>query len=55
MRLHISVACSGIPFCRSVTETAGSYSEALSIIGEYVNITSVDDGQGYGGDMEMEL
>lgn len=38
-----------------ITETAGSYSEALGIIGEYVNITSVDDGQGYGGDMEMEL
>lgn len=41
--------------CSRITETAGSYSEALSIIGEYVNITSVDDGQGYGGDMEMEL
>lgn len=41
--------------CSRITETAGSYSEALSIIGEYVNITSVDDSQGYGGDMEMEL
>ena len=41
--------------CSRITETAGSYSEALGIIGEYVNITSVDDGQGYGGDMEMEL
>lgn len=38
-----------------ITETAGSYSEALSIIGEYVNITSVDDGQDYGEDMEMGL
>lgn len=41
--------------CSRITETAGSYSEALGIIGEYVNITSVDDGQGYGGDMEMRL
>lgn len=31
--------------CSRITETAGSYSEALGIIGEYVNITSVDDGQ----------
>lgn len=51
---------SGMPeqateMCSRITETAGSYSEALGIIGEYVNITSVDDGQGYGGDMEMEL
>lgn len=38
-----------------ITETAGSYSEALGIIGEYVNITSVDDGQDYGEDMEMGL
>lgn len=41
--------------CSRITETAGSYSEALGIIGEYVNITSVDDGQGYGKDMEMRL
>lgn len=41
--------------CSRITETAGSYSEALSIIGEYVNITSVDDGQDYGEDMEMGL
>lgn len=51
---------SGMPeqateMCSRITETAGSYSEALSIIGEYVNITSVDDGQGYGKDMEMRL
>lgn len=51
---------SGIPeqateMCSRITETAGSYSEALGIIGEYVNITSVDDGQCYGGNMEMEL
>lgn len=38
-----------------ITETASSYSEALSIIGEYVNITSVDDGQDYDEDMEMGL
>lgn len=41
--------------CSRITETAGSYSEALSIIGEYVNITSVDDDQNYGEDMEMGL
>ncbi|MCQ4022419.1 MULTISPECIES: hypothetical protein [unclassified Ruminococcus] len=41
--------------CSRITETAGSYSEALSIIGEYVNITSVDDGQSYDEDMEMGL
>ncbi len=41
--------------CSRITETAGSYSEALSIIGEYVNITSVDDGQDYSEDMEMGL
>lgn len=41
--------------CSRITETAGSYSEALSIIGEYVNITSVDDGQDYDEDMEMRL
>lgn len=41
--------------CSRITETAGSYSEALGIIGEYVNITSVDDGQDYVEDMEMRL
>lgn len=41
--------------CSRITETAGSYSEALSIIGGYVNITSVDDDQNYGEDMEMGL
>ena len=51
---------SGMPeqateMCNRITETAGSYSEALGIIGEYVNITSVDDGQNYSEDMEMEL
>lgn len=51
---------SGMPeqateMCSRITETAGSYSEALGIIGEYVNITSVDDGQNYSEDMEMEL
>lgn len=38
-----------------ITGTAGSYSEALGIIGEYVNITSVDDVQGDDEDMEMRL
>lgn len=28
-----------------ITETAGSYSEALGIIGEYVNITSADEAE----------
>lgn len=28
---------------RRITDTAQSYDEALGIIGEYVNITSVDD------------
>lgn len=51
---------SGMPeqaseMCSRITETAGSYSEALGIIGEYVNITSVDDGQDYSEDMEMGL
>ena len=51
---------SGMPelaseMCSRITETAGSYSEALGIIGEYVNITSVDDGQDYSEDMEMRL
>lgn len=51
---------SGMPeqateMCSRITETAGSYSEALSIIGEYVNITSVDDGLGDDEDMEMRL
>lgn len=41
--------------CSRITETAGSYSEALGIIGEYVNITSVDDGLGDDEDMEMRL
>jgi len=51
---------SGMPeqateMCSRITETAGSYSEALGIIGEYVNITSVDDGLGDDEDMEMRL
>ena len=28
--------------------TAGSYDKALEVVGEYVNITSVDDGEGEG-------
>lgn len=44
-----------IEMCSRITETAGSYSEALGIIGEYVNITSVDDVQGDDEDMEMRL
>lgn len=51
---------SGMPeqaseMCSRITETAGSYSEALGIIGEYVNITSVDGVQGDDEDMEMGL
>ena len=51
---------SGMPeqateMCSRITETAGNYSEALSIIGEYVNITSVDDGLDNDEDMEMGL
>lgn len=41
--------------CSRITETAGSYSEALGIIGEYVNITSEDDSEEYVEDMEMGL
>ncbi len=41
--------------CSRITETAGSYYEALGIIGEYVNITSVDDDEEYCDDMEMGL
>lgn len=41
--------------CSRITETAGSYYEALGIISEYVNITSADDSQGYDEDMEMRL
>ena len=40
--------------CDRITETAGSYSEALSIIGEYVNITSSED-DGMDEGMEMNL
>lgn len=29
--------------CDRITQTAGSYYEALNIIGEYVNITSAED------------
>lgn len=51
---------SGMPeqaseMCSRITETSGSYSEALGIIGEYVNITSVDGVQGDDEDMEMRL
>ena len=38
--------------CDRITETAGSYSEALGIIGEYVNITSSED-DGMDEGMEM--
>ena len=33
--------------------SSGNYNDALCIIGEYVNITSVDDDQDF-GDMTME-
>lgn len=38
-----------------VTETAGSYCEALGIIGEYVNITSVDEAEDMDEGMDMDL
>lgn len=41
--------------CSRITQTAGSYSEALCIIGEYVNITAEDDSEEYAEDMEMGL
>lgn len=41
--------------CSRITETAGSYSEALCIIGEYVNITAEDDSEEYAEDIEMKL
>lgn len=37
---------------RRITDTAQSYDEALGIIGEYVNITSVDD---YSEDMDAGM
>lgn len=37
--------------CSRITETAGSYYEALNIIGEYVNITSEDDAENIGEGM----
>lgn len=41
--------------CSRITETAGSYYEALGIIGEYVNITSEDDGEDMDEGMDMNL
>ena len=41
--------------CSRIQETAGSYSEALNMIGEYVNITSVEDSESVYEGMEMEL
>lgn len=41
--------------CSRIHETAGSYYEALNIIGEYVNITSEDDSENMDKGMEIEL
>ena len=41
--------------CSRIQETAGSYSEALNMIGEYVNITSVEDSESVYEGMGMEL
>lgn len=41
--------------CSRITETAGSYYEALGIIGEYVNVTSEDDGEDMDEGMDMHL
>lgn len=40
--------------CKRI-HSAGSYGEALNIIGDYVNITSVDDGEDEGEDEDYEL
>lgn len=40
--------------CERITSSE-SYVEALSIIGEYVEITSIDDEQTEDEDMEMEM
>ena len=39
--------------CSRIHETAGSYYEALGIIGEYVNITSEDESENMDEGMEM--
>ena len=39
--------------CSRITETAGSYSEALGIIGEYVNITSEDESEDMDEGLDM--
>ena len=39
--------------CSRITETAGNYSEALCIIGEYVNITSEDESEDMDEGMDM--
>ena len=41
--------------CSRIQETAGSYYEALNIIGEYVNITSVEESESVYEGMGMEL
>ena len=40
--------------CSRIT-SSGSYYEALNVIGEYVEITSIDDEQTEDEDMEMEM
>lgn len=41
--------------CDRITETAGSYYEALGIIGEYVNITGEDDSEDMSEGMDISL
>lgn len=41
--------------CSRIHESAGSYYEALGIIGEYVNITSEDESEDMEEGMDMEL
>ena len=40
---HNGLAEQSKEMTKRITDTAQSYDEALGIIGEYVNITSVDD------------
>lgn len=49
---HNGLAEQSKEMTRRITDTAQSYDEALGIIGEYVNITSVDD---YSEDMEAGM
>lgn len=41
--------------CAKRITSSSSYYEALNVIGEYVEITSIDDEQTEDEDMEMEM